>query len=265
MKSKVPDGSAKPVVRAKRLVNCSKCKSPHFPPTGRACQKQVNIPNPDLSSTLANAEEQPPAGNPTLSPVRPDPATLAALETLAAQRQALAQGSPITESPVRLEPNTQEAEAHMIQNLLDRFGHGTQSATIPPHLAHASHTVPPVTHQPPNHPPGPSTQSVPIPHDSVVNDFIKWSTGILKQLLANQQFITARHDNLAEQVRKNACELHQMYLLLTIMFLSVSRNNGRKSLIPVWALHTNSNERRLTTPQGRPAYSSTRIRGSTTV
>ena len=70
----------------------------------------MNIPNPDLSSTLANAEEQPPAGNPTLSPVRPDPATLAALETLAAQRQTLAQGSPIAslvgQASPRLEPNT---------------------------------------------------------------------------------------------------------------------------------------------------------------
>ena len=83
IRSKVPAGSADPVVRAKRKVNCSKCKSPHFPPTGRACQKvvttPVTIPNPDLSSTLANTEDIPtsvsPAAqiSPTLSPVRADP------------------------------------------------------------------------------------------------------------------------------------------------------------------------------------------------
>ena len=84
IKSKIPPGSAPPVVRAKRKVNCSKCKEPHFPPTGRACQKLVTVPNPDLSSTLANTEEEPPVISPTLSPVRPDPAALAALDPLAA-------------------------------------------------------------------------------------------------------------------------------------------------------------------------------------
>ena len=54
IKSKVPPGSATPIVRTKRKVNCSKCKKPHFPPTGRACQKPVTSHNPDLSSTLVD-------------------------------------------------------------------------------------------------------------------------------------------------------------------------------------------------------------------
>ena len=142
LKNKATPGSANPAVRAKRMVNCSKCKTPHFPPTGRACQKVVTStnPNPNLSSTLVHAEQESHGDNtrqqtsPTLSPVR-------------------------TESPVRLEPNTQAAEAQMIQNLLDRFGQNTQSTTIPPHLAHASPIVSPVTHQPPTS----STHRVQVP------------------------------------------------------------------------------------------------------
>ena len=82
LKSKVSPGPATPVVRNKRKVNCSKCKTPHFPPTGRACQKLVTSHN--LSSTLVQPEEEPHVGTtrtqnpPTLSPVRPDPNALAA-------------------------------------------------------------------------------------------------------------------------------------------------------------------------------------------
>ena len=146
MKSKVPDGSAKPVVRAKRLVNCSKCKSPHFPPTGRACQKQVNIPNPDLSSTLANAEEQPPAGNPTLSPVRPDPATLAALETLAAQRQALAQGSPIASLVGQASPNLRQDPYTSCNSTLFATSTGLVTSSLP--IASTTWSQPPLVGQP---------------------------------------------------------------------------------------------------------------------
>ena len=126
--SKFPPGSAQPVVRQKRKVLCSKCKEPHFPPTGRACQKvelapnpDLSAPNPDLSSTLANTEEQPPVTSPSLSPVRRDPETQAALDMLQ-QAHLIANASP-TLSPVRADPNTPAAQAQLINNLLDRFGH----------------------------------------------------------------------------------------------------------------------------------------------
>ena len=96
-----------------------------------------------------------PAASPTLSPVRPDPATLAALETLAAQRQALAQVSPIASfvgqaSPnlIRQDPATKAA----IDSLLAQ-------AQV---LAQASSPIAPPVGQPilnPINRPGPSTQS----------------------------------------------------------------------------------------------------------
>ena len=132
IKGKFPPGSAPPVARQKRKVLCTKCKEPHFPPTGRACQKPVTAPNPDLSSTLAHTEEQPPVTSPTLSPVRRDLETQLALDMLA-QARLIAQASP-TLSPVRADPNTPAAQAQMIQNLLDRFGNNTQSAPIPPQV-----------------------------------------------------------------------------------------------------------------------------------
>ena len=204
MKSKVPEGSAKPVVRQKRLVNCSKCKSPHFPPTGRACQKQVNMPNPDLSSTLANAEEQSLTGSPTLSPVRPDPATLAALETLAAQRQALAQGSPtpslVGQASPRLEPNTQETEAQMIQNLLYRFGQNAQSATT-----HAPPVgQPPIVGQPilnPTNRPGPSTQSDNIHISIPPHNPNAQMQDMLERILKNQLNMRGDVNDLIEKER----------------------------------------------------------------
>ena len=220
-RSKVPAGSADPVVKAKRKVNCSKCKSPHFPPTGRACQKvvttSVTIPNHDLSSTL-NTEDMPPPVSPALSPVKPDSETQAALDILfRAQAQALAHASPTTStlSPVRADPNTSAAQVtdKLIDIIAAQQAQFTAQAQT---LAHVSPSVPPVA-QPPfnlihrpgpgtqsapiNNAPGPSTQSAPIPRDTEDNNYIK---GILMQLLESQKLMTVRHDNLVEQVRRNA-------------------------------------------------------------
>ena len=151
---KFPSGSAPPVVRQKRKVICSKCKDTHFPPTGRACQRaelapnhDLSAPNPDLSSTLANTEEQARVTPPSLSPVRRDPDTQAALDMLQ-QAHLIANTSPSL-SPLRVDPNTPAAQAQMITNLLDRFGHNTRSAPMPPPQEPA--------------PPGTSTQAAHVP------------------------------------------------------------------------------------------------------
>ena len=126
--SKVPAGSAIPVVKKKK-VHCSKCKGPHFLPTGRACQKLATSPTPDMSSTLVDTEEVPPTLSPTLSPVRPNPATMDALAAQAqflAQLQAVAQAPPIASHTMAAQPQ----QAAPI--LINRPGPRTMSAPTAP-------------------------------------------------------------------------------------------------------------------------------------
>ena len=196
---KFPPGSASPVVRQKRKVLCSKCKETHSAPTGRACQKlesahrpDLSAPNPDLSSTLANAQEQHPVTSPTLSPVRRDPATQVALDMLQQHAHLIANASP-TLSPVRTEPNVPADQAQLINDLLDRFGHNNRSAPIPP--PQVQDPAPYIPH--PNHRPGPSTQSVPTPPTE--SQHIK---NILKQILKNQDDMTARQNELEDRERE---------------------------------------------------------------
>ena len=138
---KFPSGSAQPVVRPKRKVVCSKCKAPHFPPTGRACQKlesapipDLSAPHTDLSSTLAHTVEQLPGTSPpTLSPVRRDPETQAALDMLNQQAYLIASSSPTQaqeSAPVTSDLNLPANQAQLINNLLQRFGQNTRSAPV---------------------------------------------------------------------------------------------------------------------------------------
>ena len=200
---KFPSGSAPPVVRQKRKVICSKCKDTHFPPTGRACQRaelatnrDSSVPNPDLSSTLANTEEQAPVTSPSLSPVRRDPETQAALDMLQ-QAHLIANTSPSL-SP-RVDPNTPAAQAQLINNLLDRFGHNTRSAPMPPPQEPPPHTNP-----------GTSTQAAHIPHsvpqphnpNSQIQD-------ALELINKNLQRMSDRQDDLIDKERaRTARELN---------------------------------------------------------
>ena len=201
---KFPPGSAHPVVRQKRMVTCSKCKEPHFPPTGRACQKvqsaqpDLSAPNPDLSSTLADTQEQPPVITPTLSPVRRDPETQAALDVLQ-QAHLIATASP-TLSPVRADLNVPDAQAQLINNLLDRFGHNNRSAPIPPpQVQEPAPYTPDLIHRP-----GPSTQSSQVPFNpnshiqdafELINKNIQRMSDRQEELIEKERLRTARESN----------------------------------------------------------------------
>ena len=157
--SKFPPGSAPPVTKQKRKVSCTKCKESHFPPTGRACQKVLSAPNPDLSSTLAHTEEQAPFNSPTLSPVRRDLETQAALDMLQQQARLIAQASP-TLSPARpLSPVTPERAALDSLAAQAQFLAQAQAQVLAQALPTATPLVQ-ASHNPTSVP-GPSSQSAP--------------------------------------------------------------------------------------------------------
>ena len=190
---------------------CSKCKAPHFPPTGRACQKlesalipDLSAPHTDLSSTLANTVEQLPVTSPTLSPVRRDPETQAALDMLQQQAYLIANSSPTQaqeSAPVTPDLNLPANQAQLINNLLQRFGQNTRSAPVVTSPVGQAQPI-----QPPSvNIPGPSTQSAPVPHslrpphnpNSQIQD-------ALELMNRNIQRVSDRQDELIEKERIRA-------------------------------------------------------------